>query len=350
MSIGRPVMSITTESGGGALGAATGLLGGGALDMGEAGVARLSIDLGIDSAHDRLVLLLSKLSPLADIEAGTIASVGLATMGDTTDVITAHVVRVDDRPDGREVVCLAPSHLLSHSYPTRSYVQQTVADVVHDLLDNAEVDADVVDAGHSLDQFHVDGRRSSWGTLHVLARLFGAEITSGADGALSFRPAPGASAGGLGGGLAGAAAGAAGALGLSADGGLRIGANVLDWALGPQHPVAATSPDVAPLGAASPFGAPRGHHLLKNPDAGTERGSVHPALRNTSAADGAGTALKAAATRRMTGGRITVPGDPTIRAGDDLTIDDTTWHVRTVRHWVSPASGYTCDVTVEGVA
>jgi hypothetical protein len=354
MAIYRPVATLATESSGGdPMAAATALLGAGDLDLPQAGVHRLVVDLGTGPGHDRVDLFLSHLSPLAATEPATELRVALANAGDPVDVLAADVLRVDQTPTGVHVVALAPSHRLSDLRIARTYVQQTVADVVEDLLAEAEVAAGSVDAGQSLAQYHLDGRRSAWDSIHALARLFGAEITSGADGSLSFVPAPGASAGGaLGGlgGLAGAAAGVAGDLLGLGGGGLRRGANLLGWATGPRRAEALPVPGVAPLGAASSLGASRGHHVLKEPDDGSSATLVIASLRDTDGADGAAQALTARATRTRTGGRLVVVGDPTLRAGTDVDVDDETWHVRRVQHCMDAVSGYVCELTVEGTA
>jgi hypothetical protein len=350
VTIGRPVASLATgrDGGGGLPTNPSALLGSGSLDLAQAGVHRLVVDLGVGTAHDRVDLVLSHLSPLAETAAGTPLQVGLALEGDPVAVLATEVLRNDDAPGGRHLVALAPSHRLSRLHLGRSYLQQTVADVVNDLLGEAEVDAGEIDAPWSLPSYHVESRRPAWDNLHRLAALFGAEITSDAEGAVCFAPAPGASTGGLG-GLASAAASVAGALGLGEQGGLRRGANVLAWVAGERGAAPDPTPAVAPLGAASPYGAPRGHHLLKASDGERAPTIVSPSLRDSDGASSAATALSAAAERRRTGGRLVVVGDPTLRAACDISVDGDRWHVRSVRHVVD-GGGYRCDLLVEGAA
>jgi hypothetical protein len=348
------VASLATGSagGGGLPTNPSALLASGSLDLAQAGVHRLVVDLGVGTGHDRLDLVLSHLSPLAETAAGTPLQVGLALEGDPVAVLATEVLRNDDAPGGRHLVALAPSHRLSRLHLGRSYLQQTVADVVQDLLGEAEVDAGEIDAPWSLPSYHVDSRRPAWDNLHRLAALFGAEITSDAEGALCFTPAPGASTGGPGGGLgalASAASSVAGALGLGGEGGLRRGANVLAWVAGERSEAPDPTPAVAPLGAASPYGAPRGHHLLKASDGERAPTIVSPSLRDSDGASSAATALSAAAERRRMGGRLVVVGDPTLRAAADVTVDGDSWHVRSVRHLVDDG-GYRCELIVEGAA
>ena len=350
MTLARPRARFVAGGGSGGLAAAaSSVLGGGDLDLLSGGVERLVVDLDVGRGHDRAEIVVSHLSSMADTEPGSELQVAIGLDGDPVDVLKVDVVAVEDRPGSRRIVGLSPTHHLDELLLARSYVQQTVADIVQDVLSEAGLDAGSVDGSRTMAQYHVDGRRSAWSNLHALADLFGAEITTEADGSVSFTPAPGASAGGPGGALgaaAGAVAGAAAALGLGGPAGLRRGANVAGWRSsdrGDALPV----PAVAPLGAASPFGAPRGHHVLKDGDGETGPTIVSPSLRDTDGSEGASQALRAAADRRRRGGRFVVIGDPTLRAGADTTIDDDSWHVLAVRHRIDPVRGYLCELTVE---
>ena len=349
MTLARPRARFVAGGGGdGLAAAASSVTGGGDLDLLSGGVERLVVDLDVGRGHDRAEIVVSHLSSLADTEPGSELRVAIGLDGDPVDVLQVDIVAVEDRPGSRRIVGLSPTHRLDALLLARSYVQQTVADIVQDVLAEAGVDAGSVDGSRTMAQYHLDGRRSAWCSLHVLAELFGAEITTDADGSVSFTPAPGASSGGLG-VTPGVVAGAAAALGLGGAGGLRRGANVACWRSsdrGDALPV----PFVAPLGAASPFGAQRGHHVLKAGDGETGPTIVSPSLRDTDGSQGASQALRAQADRRRRGGRFVVVGDPTLRAGAVTTVDDDSLHVLAVRHRIDPVRGYLCELTVEATS
>lgn len=224
-------------------------------------------------------------------------------------------------------------------------MQQTVADVVSDLLGEAGIDEGEINASQDLQAHHLSGSRSAWGEIHRLARRTGSQVTTTSDGAVSFGPAPGSTASS---GLGAAVSAAASAVGLGSGTELRRGANVLAWRSGLRGAAPGWTPEVAALGAASPFGPDRWHQLLKDPSAGGDLFVVDPALRDSSSADTATVALADAARRRTTGGRFEIPGDPSVRAGGTVTVDDATYRVVHVRHVVDPALGYRCLLRVEG--
>lgn len=348
MSLMRPVATLAVDGVGGGLGAGPATLAGGALDLREAGVITLDVRLDTGTGHDRFEALVSHLSPIAETEPGTTVQVALAAHGDPVDVLGVEILGVDDRPDGIHLTGFAPSHRLSGIWLSRTFVRQSVADVVNDLLSEGDVEAGTIDGGLALEQYHVDGRRSAWETVHQLAQLVGAEVTSDDDGALSFRPAPGADSGGLGGALAGAASSVASALGVAGNGGLRRGANLLAWESGARRAEPTATIAVAPLGAASTVGTTGAHHLLKQPEAGGAQEFVAPAIRTADGASTASTARRACAARRRRGGRFATPGDPTQRPGDDIDVDGDTWHVVAVHHRIDALNGFVTESIVEG--
>jgi hypothetical protein len=250
---------------------------------------------------------------------------------------------------GSVLTAYAPSRRLSSTFVARAYLQQALADVVTDLLGAGDVDAGTVEAPRDLAALHIDGRRSVWSHLHRLADLVGAQVTSGSDGSVSFAPAPGASSssGGLGGAL-GAAAEAAGALGLGDGGGLREGANLLGWRSGPRRSEPEPTTAVVALGAASTLGSDRWYHVVAEPDDGSTVVTVAAVARDRDLADAATTARTDSARRRRITGRFRVPGDPALRAGAGVSIDDTDYRALAVTHVLVPDRGYVCDVVVEG--
>jgi hypothetical protein len=347
MALQRPSATIEVGGGGGGglAGAVASLTGGGTLGFPEAAVLRLTVDQSVDTSHDRLVLELSALSPLVDTEPGSRIAVALGYGDELDPVATAEVLRVDATPSALHVVGYAPSRRRSNLHVARSYVSRQVGDVVADLLGEAGVEPGQVEGSQDLPAYHLDGTRSAWAEIHRLAGRTGSQVTSSADGAVSFAPAPGSTASG---GLGAAVSAVASAVGLGSATELRRGASLIGWRRGPRGAEPDWTPAVAALGAASPFGPDRWHHFLKEPSSGSEPFVVDPALRSSSAGDAATAALADAARRRTTNGRLEVPGDPTLRAGGTATIDDTSYRLLRVRHLVDPVLGYRCLLTVEG--
>lgn len=349
MTLSRPTGTVRTGAGG----ALPGVLATGALDLPQAGVSWLRVDLSVDTAHDRIELGLYPASKLAGTPAGETITVALGEAGDDSDVLTGRVAGLHADPAAPVLVAFAPSRALSWHRVGRAYLRQTVADVVGDLLGDAGVDAGDIDAPQSLAAYHVDARRPVWGHLHALARLVGAQVTSRADGAVSFGPAPGATpAGGLGAVAAAAGAAAAGAvagaLGLGG-GGLRSGANVLALQGGALRAEPVPVVPVSRLGAASGLGADRWYHLVAAPDSGSDVAEVDPAVRDADLAEVATVARADAARRGQRRARLVVLGDPTLRAGAEVTVDDTPWRALRVRHLLSRDAGYRCELDLEGV-
>jgi hypothetical protein len=311
---------------------------GGALDAAQAALLRLTVELSVDEAHDRVELLLWRGSLLADAAPGAELVVGLGEADGTEDVLTVEVAGCDVTAWGAVLTGYAPSRRLSSTFVGRAYVDSTVADVVSDLLGEAGVDEGTIDSGLSLPAFHVDPRRSAWATIHDLAHLSGSQVTTGADGSLSFTPLPGASAAG---GLAGAAASVAAAVGLGSSDELREGAELLAFRFGPRQPVAA-------VGVQTPVAVPAGL-LLAEPDSGSGAPvDVLPSARTPELADAASSTRGAAARRRTRTGLISVPGRPGLRAGATVKARGADYRVLQVRHVLDTTTGYRCDLVLEG--
>lgn len=324
MTLPRPTASLLLEGGGGALTAA------------QAAVRRVVVDLSVDEAHDRAELTVWHGSALADAEPGATLTVGLGDGDSTEDVLTVEVHGSDRTGWGGVITGYAASRRLASTYVGRAYVDRSVGEVVSDLLSEGEVEEGEVDCPLQLPVLHVDPRRSAWGHLHALARRTGSQVTTGADGKVSFTPIPGASGGGLG----GAAAAVAAAAGFTDSGELREGAELIAFRAGPR--AAGTAVEVV-----SPVG-PTAGLLLAEPESGsTPPKYVDPMLRNREAAEAATTAAAAAVRRRTRTAVVTVPGRPDLRAGGTVKARGTDHRVLRVRHLLDAESGYLCELLLE---
>lgn len=319
MSIGRPVASLALSGGAAAP-------PGGALGLAEAAVRRLRVDLSVDEAHDRVELVLWAGSKLAGAAPGDVLSVALGNgQGDPEDVLRAEVSGVDAIAGGSVLTAFSASRRLSLTHSGRSWRQTTLGQVVQDLLGDGEVDAGDVDATLSLPALHVDPHRSIWSALHDLARRTGHQITTTSDGKVSFTPSTGL--GSLPVGLG--------------SGELREGAELLSFRAGARQGRTA-------LTRVSPAGAQYWYLLEAAPDNGSDVEVVDPALRTREAANAGTNAFAADASRATRRARMRVTGRPDLRAGTTIQARGESYRVLRVKHAVDPATGYLCDLLLEG--
>jgi hypothetical protein len=199
---------------------------------------------------------------------------------------------------------LAGSAAASRVRVAHSYVRETVADIVADLLGQTDAQMGEVEAPLTLGAYHVDEQRPVWRHLHELARLASCEIGVDKNGAVNFRPPRKG----------------------SGDHALRFGADLLSWSVGPASAdmTPRAAPTVVPYGAGSEAGAEKWHILLKQPEGAGPNGQIliPAALRDRDAAQAFQDGLAKAALRRGTAGTLTAVGDPSIRAGDLVELQD----------------------------
>jgi hypothetical protein len=347
MALQRPTATIepVSEGSGGLVGAVTSLIGSTPPGLPAAAVTSLTVDTSVGSGHDRVDIVVSAMSSLADTEPGAKLAVALGYGDENTDVMTADVHRRETTPNGIAFVGYSPTRRLSSTFVARSYIRQTVADVVSDLLVEAEVDEGDIEAGHDLPAYHLDGSRSAWAEIHLLARRTGSQVRSTAEGGLSFAPAPGSSSSGA---LGSAVSAIGSAIGLGSGAELRKGATIIDWRAGTRGAAPAFAHSVVAVGAASPLGADRWHHMVKSPSSGATPAIVDVALRSGASADLATAARSDAARRATITGRFRVPGDPALRAGDTVTVDDVVYRMLEVTHRIAESVGFVTDLVVEG--
>jgi hypothetical protein len=292
MSLKRPAVELTLD--------------GRSLDAAESALLSVQVELSVGGGHDRFVCGLGLLSPFSSVAPGVDAELKLGYGDELEAVLAGTVSAVERAPWGLLVEGLAGTATLSTTRLGRSYVDQTAADIVSDLVSAAGVSTGEVSAPRHLSAYHVDERRSIWTHVCQLARLTGSELTSDPQGALNFRPVKTG----------------------AADHGLRRGADLLAWNVGPRDATAA-GPSVVPYGAASEEGAEKWHIILREPEGSSPDGTVlvPAALRDRDGADALGRALADAAARSGTGGAVVAVGDGSIRAGDlvelqELPVDD----------------------------
>ena len=308
-------------------------LDGRALSAAEAALESLRVHMSVSGAHDRFACRLGFLSPFADVEPGADAAVKLGFGDDLETVLTGTVTTVERSSSGLVVEGLAASGALSASRVGRSYVGQTVGDVVSDLVSVAGGTPGEVSASQELAAYHVDERRCVWAHVRQLARLTGSELTSNSEGAVNFRPVKTG----------------------SADYSLRYGADLVAWDVGPREP-RGPAVSVVPFGAASEEGTDKWHLVLREPDGGSPSDPtlVPGALRDRDAAQALQDALAAAASRGAKAGALVLAGESSIRAGDLVELtdmpsgEDGVLRTLTVAHVLARGGGFRTALTVEG--
>jgi len=321
MSLRRPDAKLTID--------------GRALSAAEAALESVTVDLSVSGAHDRFRCRLGHLSPFADAAAGADAELELGYGDDLETVLTGTVSLVERAPWGLAIEGLSATGALSASRVGRSYVGQTAADVVNDLVSGAGGTAGEISASHTLSVFHVDERRTVWTHVRQLARLTGSELSSDAQGAVNFRPVKTG----------------------SADHTLRYGADLLAWDVGPRD-AAGPEVSVVPFGAASEEGTEKWHILLREPDGGSPSGPtlVPAALRDRDGAQALQDALAATAARGANTAVLVAVGDGSIRAGDLVELsempsgEDGTLRAVAVTHILQRGSGFRTALRLEGAA
>jgi hypothetical protein len=293
---------------------------------------RLSLGLG---THDAVTAALGPLTPMDDTATGATFEIALGYGDELETVFTGTVATVEKTPSGVILEGVAATWPLARKRVAQSYVEQTVKQIVEDLLGQAEVDAGEIEAPLKLFAYHVDERRTVWSHLLDLARLASCDVICSAAGALDFRPPRS---------------------GPSADHTLRYGADLVRWSLGPRDPQ--TPRKVVPYGAASEEGGEKWHILLREPDGGSPSDPtiVPAALRDRDGAKALEDGLAKLAERRATGGTLLIVGNAEIRPGDVLELSDMPAgepdlvRATLVTHLLDGAAGFRTNLTVEGVA
>ena len=298
------------------------------LSLPEAAAVWVAVEGTVLGGHDRATVALGPLSPWLDLSTGAMVELSLGPGQDNLEpVLTGQIEGVRQLTWGATVAVLATTAKLHRLRIGRSYTSQSVGDIVRDLCGAAGVTTGDVDDGPTLGAYHVDERRTGWRHLRDLAGLFCAELTSGPSGEVHVRaPKTG-----------------------NAQHTLRAGAELLDWAAGPQLPAADPLP-VGPYGAASEQGTDA-WSLIHHAPGGSGAHRVLPAIRDRDAASAIDDAATAAHNRSAARARVTATGAPAVRAGDLVELDDVpraaaTYRVLRIRHLID-ADGFRSTLDLE---
>jgi len=298
------------------------------LSAAEGAVLRVEASLGVLGGHDGATLTVWRGSKLADLAQGDPVEIALGELDDEFDVTAGKVAAISARGSLLEIEVLAGTAALSQTFLSKTYLNQSIADVVRDLA--SAVDIDEVDASASLSAYAVDDRRPAWSHLCDLASLCDADLGASDAGALRFVPVSSAAP-----------------IRLRADG------DVLAWSVGARTPPPTSS--VAAYGAASESGADQWHWLRRSPSAsGSGALRLVHGFHTRELADQLANALSARSDRRALGGTAVLVGRGDLRPGDAIQVDDPpggdpgALRVVRVDHVLDATRGFTTSIAVEG--
>lgn len=314
MTLSRPTAKIATS--------------GQTLTAAEAALLRARVSLSVLGTHDAITLTVWRRSKLADLAAGDEVAIALGEVDDEIDVTKGTVAARLVHGSAIELEILAPTAALSRRFVSKTYLRQSVADVVNDLAGDVPVDEVAGDA--QLAAYAVDDRRPAWSHLRDLADLVDADLGAADDGSLRFVAIATASP-------------------------VRIGAaaDVLAWGVGAR--TAAAPSAVAAYGAGSEAGADQWHWIRRSPSASGDGvirlvGGFHA----KEPADQLRSGLEARAARRQLGGQVVLVGHPELRPGDAIQAGDApggdpgALRIVSIEHVLDPLRGFTSTLLVEG--
>lgn len=303
------------------------------LTTAEGGVALVEARLASGGEHDSVRAVLWATSKLANLAPGDPLAIAIGDRDTLSDVSSGEVTRAEVREGYVVIDALASTAKLSRERRSQSWEDQTVGDIVRDLVGSLTIDE--LDASLKLPWFAVDVQRTIWSHLRELASAIGAEVGASATGGVRFVPATAAPNVHT----------------------LRRGADLVQWQL-----AGYAQPDARgarAYGAASESGSAQWHWLRGDAASGAGgavANAIAGALRTLDAADAVANARQQRRTRRTMQGVVITSGSPTIRPGDVVTLDGVDgaptkrWRVRTVTHRLDGSRGLATTLGVEGAA
>lgn len=295
-------------------------------------------------------------------------SVQLGHDGENEEVLRGTVVALQPDLLGVQVTVLGPMQRLLELRTAAWYDNQSAGAIARDLIDQAGLEAGLVDEGPTLPRYAVDKRRSGYAHLRQLAERLGYELYAKRDGKICFHGlGDGAGLDAAGGGLLGAAAGAA----VGAAVGALLGGGSEGYQYG-QHLLGGRAQRQAPawgrvvVGGESPMsGQGDGTaHWLTTDDGdyqGEAKGDsdapalllIDPAARTKDIADRFAAGTLAAGQRGAHQVTIRVLGRPEVDLGDTIQIGgvpeeliNASGYIRALHHYFDAEHGFVTDVRI----
>jgi hypothetical protein len=292
----------------------------------ESALLRLTVESAI-GCHDSVSMSFWPNSKFAGAKPGAKVKVRLGTEEDGDEAVCAgEIASARAMPDRVTLEAYAPTLALSRARKSQTYLSQSIGDIVKDLA--GEVEVDEIESDVVLESYAVDSRRSVWGHLLDLAWLAGAELGCAPEGGLRFVKIRAGSATQT----------------------YRYQNHLLYWDV--SAVTAPEPPKVTPHGAASEAGKAKWHWILHDP-AGASPAQVIGGFQTLDAADNLTAALAERASRAAARGNIVVVGDPEIRPGAVVEIEDVPdfdpgpLRVTAVRHRFDVSAGFRTALSVE---
>lgn len=293
------------------------------------------VELDMETPIDTAVVTLGRvgsLSPAVDDPM----TVALGYADDDTgpaNVVTTSVVSVDQGSLTTRVTGYTAANTLLRTYADQSYESKTAGQIVRDLASRANVGVAVADDGILFPSYVVDRQRGVYAHMRELALLCGFDLYVDASGKVVFEKF-------FGGKAVHVLENAKHIVAIDVIRSQPIAESVTAWG---ESPTGSKGDNAWPW-LTKDFSGSKGSAGSGDPALLLER----PALRTGAAAQTAATALETEIKRRTLRGSVLTIGRAEVRLGDAIVLrgmDDaslnTTFQVRSVRHRISKADGFT---------
>jgi len=297
----------------------------------------LLVSLDMDAPADGFTLVLGQvggLSPARDDEA-TI-ELGYADDGDLAQVMTGTVASVEPGLTTRRVIGQSAASALLFTFVEQTYESKTAGEIVRDLADQAGVDVASADDGINFPAYVVDGRRSIYCHMRDLADLSGFDLYVNFEGELVFEECTGGNSVHI--------------FGYAEQ---IVELEVLQM---PPRAEQVEAWGESPGGSESEeawawltkdFGGSKGEAGSGEAKLLLERSALRTAEAAQTAAEAAHTRIQ----RRSVRGRLMVPGQPQVKLGDAIRLQDVpeealnqTFQVRSVTHRITKLGGFSTTI------
>lgn len=304
-------------------------------------VSSLTVALDMDAPADSFTLLMGQVGSFRPQRQDD-ATIALGfSDGELTQVMTGLIVNTEPGLVQRRVVGHSRAARLLHTFVNQTYEAKTAGEIVTDLADKAGVDVATAQAGSQFQAYVVDARRSAYHHMQDLAELCGFDLYIKAAGELVFERFVGGRSIHV----------------------FKYAVHIIELEIDQTEPFA---------GEVQVWGESAGGSqatedwawLTKNFDGrkGTA-GSGQPtllleraALRNADAAQAAAAAFNTRIGRRTVRGRLLVQGQPKVKLGDAIQLQDVPdvalnelYQVRSVTHRITKEGGFTTLIGFRGI-